>query len=74
VPELLDLLELERLDLDLYRGRQPETALQRVFGGQVAAQALWAACQTVSDDVSVHSLHSYYLRPGDTAVPIVYDV
>ncbi len=74
VPELLDLLELERLDLDLYRGRQPETALQRVFGGQVAAQALWAACQTVSDDVSVHSLHSYYLRPGDTAVPIIYDV
>ncbi len=74
VPELLDLLELERLDLDLYRGRQPETALQRVFGGQVAAQALWAACQTVSDDVSVHSLHSYYLRPGDTAAAIVYDV
>lgn len=74
VPELLDLLELERLDLDLYRGRQLQTALQRVFGGQVAAQALWAASQTVADDVSVHSLHSYFLLPGDTAVPIVYDV
>lgn len=74
VPELLDLLKLERLEVDLYRGRQPETALQRVFGGQVAAQALWAACQTVDDDLSVHSLHSYFLRPGDTAVPIVYDV
>jgi acyl-CoA thioesterase II len=74
VPELLDLLQLERLDLDLYRGRQPDTALQRVFGGQVAAQALFAACQTVDDDVAVHSLHSYFLRPGDTAVPIVYDV
>ena len=74
VPELLDLLVLERLDLDLYRGRQLETALQRVFGGQVAAQALWAASQTVDDDVSVHSLHSYFLLPGDTAVPIVYDV
>jgi acyl-CoA thioesterase II len=74
VPELLQLLELERLEVDLYRGRQPKTALQRVFGGQVAAQALWAACQTVSDDVSVHSLHSYFLRPGDPAVPIVYDV
>ncbi len=74
VPELVDLLQLERLEVDLYRGQQPDTALQRVFGGQVAAQALFAACQTVDDDVAVHSLHSYFLRPGDTAVPIVYDV
>jgi acyl-CoA thioesterase-2 len=74
VPELLDLLNLERLDLDLYRGRQPDTALQRVFGGQVAAQALFAGCQTVDDDVCVHSMHSYFLRPGDTSIPIVYDV
>lgn len=74
MPELLDLLELERLEVDLYRGRQLQTALQRVFGGQVAAQALWAACQTVADDVSVHSLHSYFLRPGDPALPIIYDV
>jgi acyl-CoA thioesterase-2 len=48
--------------------------MQRVFGGQVAAQALRAACHTVDDDRAVHSLHSYFLRPGDTAVPIVYDV
>jgi acyl-CoA thioesterase II len=74
VPELLDLLALERLDLDLYRGRQSDTTLQRVFGGQVAAQALFAASQTVDDDVFVHSLHSYFLRPGDTSIPIVYDV
>ena len=74
VIELLDLLELERLEVDLYRGRQPDTAMQRVFGGQVAAQALRAACHTAPDDRAVHSLHSYFLRPGDTSVPIVYDV
>jgi acyl-CoA thioesterase-2 len=48
--------------------------MQRVFGGQVAAQALRAACHTVDEGLRVHSLHSYFLRPGDTAVPIVYDV
>ncbi len=74
VTDLLALLELEQLEVDLYRGRQPDTALQRVFGGQVAAQALRAACHTVHEDRAVHSLHSYFLRPGDTAVPIVYDV
>ena len=74
VADLLDLLELEQLEVDLFRGRQPDTAMQRVFGGQVAAQALRAACSTVGADVSVHSLHSYFLRPGDTAVPIIYDV
>jgi acyl-CoA thioesterase-2 len=74
VVELLDLLELERLEVDLYRGRQPDTAMQRVFGGQVAAQALRAACHTVPEGRLVHSLHSYFLRPGDTGVPIVYDV
>lgn len=74
LPELIDLLELEQLEVDLYRGRQPDTAMQRVFGGQVAAQALRAACYTVEEGLSVHSLHSYFLRPGDTAVPIVYDV
>jgi acyl-CoA thioesterase-2 len=74
VVELLDLLELEQLEVDLYRGRQPDTAMQRVFGGQVAAQALRAACHTVAEGRVVHSLHSYFLRPGDTSVPIVYDV
>jgi acyl-CoA thioesterase II len=74
VPELLDLLKLEPLEVDLFRGRQPDTAMQRVFGGQVAAQALAAACETAQEDAPVHSMHAYFLRPGDTAVPIIYDV
>lgn len=74
MPELLRLLELEELDVDLYRGRQPDTKMQRVFGGQVTAQALAATWRSVSNDLTVHSMHSYFLRPGDTAVPIVYDV
>ncbi len=72
--ELVKLLDLETIDLNLFRGTQPDTRMQRVFGGQVAAQALVAAARTVSGGLSVHSLHSYFLRPGDTAVPIVYDV
>src|ERR1043165_2446086 len=72
--ELVELLDLESLDVDLYRGRQPETDRQRVFGGQVAAQALIAGVRTTEDDLHVHSLHSYFLRPGDTSVPIIYDV
>jgi acyl-CoA thioesterase II len=72
--ELVELLDLETIDLNLFRGRQPSTLLQRVFGGQVAAQALVAGARTVEGDREVHSLHSYFLRPGDTAVPIVYDV
>ena len=72
--ELVELLDIESLDVDLYRGRQPDTERQRVFGGQVAAQALIAGIRTTADDLHVHSLHSYFLRPGDTAVPIIYDV
>ena len=72
--ELVELLDLETIDLNLFRGRQPDTMLQRVFGGQVAAQALVAGARTVEAPLGVHSLHSYFLRPGDTAVPIVYDV
>jgi acyl-CoA thioesterase II len=72
--DLLDLLELEDLDVDLFRGRQPVTERQRVFGGQVAAQGLVAAGRTVAAEFSLHSLHSYFLRPGDPAVPIIYDV
>ena len=74
VGELLALLDLETLDPNLYRGQQPDTTMQRVFGGQVAAQALVAAARTTPEEVVVHSLHSYFLRPGDTAVPIIYDV
>jgi acyl-CoA thioesterase II len=72
--ELVDLLELEPIEVDLFRGRQPETSLQRVFGGQVAAQALRAASHSVDSDRLVHSLHAYFLRGGDPTVPIVYDV
>ena len=74
VAALVELLELEDIDRNLFRGRQPQTDRQRVFGGQVAAQALIAAVHTVEPTYLAHSLHSYFLRPGDTSVPIVYDV
>ena len=72
--DLVGLLDLEYLDVDLFRGRQPDTERQRVYGGQVAAQALVAAVRTVDPDFHVHSLHSYFLLPGDYEVPIIYDV
>jgi acyl-CoA thioesterase-2 len=72
--ELANLLDLERLEVDLYRGAQARTERQRVFGGQVAAQAVVAATRRVESQYVLHSLHSYFLRPGDTTVPIVYDV
>lgn len=72
--QLLALLDLERIEVNLFRGQQPDTERQRVFGGQVAAQALLASELTVPEGFAVHSLHSYFLRPGDTSVPIVYDV
>ena len=71
---LLELLELETIDLNLFRGRQPDTGRQRVFGGQVAAQSLMAATRTAPAETTVHSLHSYFLRSGDHEMPIVYDV
>lgn len=71
---LVALLDLETLDPTLFRGKQPETTRQRVYGGQVAAQALIAASRTVDEGFHVHSLHSYFLRPGDYQVPIIYDV
>lgn len=71
---LVDLLDLELIDTDLWRGAQPDSPRERVFGGQVAAQALVAAVRSVDDALSVHSLHSYFLLPGDYSVPIVYDV
>jgi acyl-CoA thioesterase-2 len=74
VEELMALLDLEPIEDNLFRGRQPATRLQRVFGGQVAAHALVAAERTVESRYVIHSLHSYFLRPGDTSVPIVYDV
>ncbi|MGW3570450.1 acyl-CoA thioesterase [Streptomyces sp. NPDC000941] len=72
---LLDLLDLERIDLDIFRGTSSAAPLvPRVFGGQVAAQALVAAGRTVPADRPAHSLHSYFLRPGDPDAPIVYTV
>ncbi len=72
--KMLALLDLERIEVDIFRGTQPEESMQRVFGGQVAAQALVAAGRTVQADRAVHSLHAYFLRPGDPSIPIVYEV
>ncbi len=70
---VVDLLDLEQIELNIFRGRSPEGEWrQRVFGGQVAGQALVAAGRTVPADRPVHSLHAYFIRPGDPAVPLVY--
>ena len=70
---LVALLDLEQIERDIFRGRSPEgEQRQRVFGGQVAGQALVAAGRTVPADRPVHSLHAYFIRPGDPAVPLVY--
>ncbi|MFE7232755.1 acyl-CoA thioesterase [Streptomyces sp. NPDC057596] len=71
---LLDLLDLERIERDIFRGRSRYAVVPRVFGGQVAAQALVAAGRTVPGDRHAHSLHAYFLRPGDPGAPIVYTV
>jgi acyl-CoA thioesterase-2 len=70
---LLRLLDLETIEVNVYRGTHPVEERQRTFGGQVAAQALMAAGRTVNG-ARVHSLHSYFLRPGDTSTPILYEV
>jgi acyl-CoA thioesterase-2 len=70
---LLAILDLEPLEHNLFRGRSPQVGWQRVFGGQVIGQALVAAARTV-DGRTVHSLHAYFMRPGDPAVPILYEV
>lgn len=71
---LLALLDLERIEQDIFRGQSHPSVVPRVFGGQVAAQALVAAGRTVPDDRTAHSLHAYFLRPGDPGAPIVYTV
>ncbi|MCF0085169.1 MULTISPECIES: acyl-CoA thioesterase II [unclassified Streptomyces] len=71
---LVDLLDLERIEVNIFRGRSPHESLQRVFGGQVAGQALVAAGRTTDGERPVHSLHAYFLRPGIPGVPIVYQV
>jgi acyl-CoA thioesterase-2 len=72
--DLLEILDLEPLEVNLFRGRSPKQDRQRVFGGQVAAQALVAAGRTAPPDRGVHSLHAYFLRPGDVSAPILYEV
>ncbi len=73
--DLVKLLDLEAIEVNIFRGRSPDENRQRVFGGQVAGQALVAAARTVDDPARmVHSLHAYFLRPGDPTVPILYDV
>ncbi len=71
---LLDLLDLEQVERDIFRGQSRPSLIPRVFGGQVAAQALVAAGRTVPEERAAHSLHAYFLRPGDPGAPIVYDV
>jgi acyl-CoA thioesterase-2 len=71
---LLDLLDLEPIEQDIFRGVSRPAVVPRVFGGQVAAQALVAAGRTVPAERGAHSLHAYFLRPGDPGAPIVYQV
>ena len=71
--QLLAILDLETVEHNLFRGLSPQVGWQRVFGGQVIGQALVAAHRTV-EDRPAHSLHGYFLREGDPAVPIIYEV
>src|SRR6266436_5109354 len=76
VKDLLAILDLETIEVNLFRGRSPQVGWQRVFGGQVIGQALVAACRTVDEiaDRPPHSLHGYFLLAGDPNVPIIYEV
>ena len=76
VQDLIALLDLEPLEVNLFRGRSPQVGWQRVFGGQVIGQALVAACRTVEEvaERPPHSLHAYFLLAGDPKVPIIYEV
>jgi acyl-CoA thioesterase-2 len=73
VQDLLSILDLEQIEVNLFRGRSPQVGWQRVFGGQVIGQALVAATRTV-DGRAPHSMHAYFLLAGDPKVPIVYEV
>ncbi|HVY52156.1 MAG TPA: acyl-CoA thioesterase domain-containing protein, partial [Devosia sp.] len=74
VDKLLSILDLEPLEQNLFRGRGPTEGWQRVYGGQVLGQALVAAVRTVPEDRIAHSMHGYFLLPGDPTQPIIYDV
>lgn len=71
---LVALLDLETIEENIFRGVSPASSPVRVFGGQVAGQALVAAGRTVDRERKVHSLHAYFIRPGDPSIPIVYEV
>lgn len=73
VDDLLAILDLEQLEVNLFRGNSPQVGWQRVFGGQVVGQALVAATRTV-EARQPHSLHAYFILPGDPKVPIIYEV
>lgn len=74
VKTLLNILDLEPLEENLFRGQSPDVGWQRVFGGQVIGQALVATQRTVDEARKVHSLHGYFMRPGDPKIPIIYEV
>lgn len=74
IQSLLSILDLETLEHNLFRGSSPQSSWQRVFGGQVVGQAVVAATRTVQQDRSIHSLHSYFMQPGDPNIPIIYEV
>ena len=73
IKEVLDLLDLEPIEENIFRGHSPHDRMRRVFGGQVLGQALVAAARTVEGRIC-HSLHAYFLRPGDPKIPILYEV
>jgi acyl-CoA thioesterase-2 len=73
VIDLISILDLEPIEVNLFRGNSPKTSWQRVFGGQVIGQAMVAACRTVEGRLP-HSLHCYFILPGDPQVPIIYQV
>src|SRR5918993_5798164 len=73
VTDLLSILDLEQLEVNLFRGQSPKTGWQRVFGGQVIGQALVAATRTV-EGIPAHSMHAFFVLPGDPKVPIIYEV
>ncbi len=74
INDLIELLDLEEIEKNHYRATSPNDGWQRVYGGQVIGQALVAASRTVPEDRHAHSLHGYFLRPGDTQFPILYTV
>ncbi|EKT53508.1 acyl-CoA thioesterase II [Providencia sneebia] len=71
---LIHLLELEKIEEGLFRGQSEDLGLPQVFGGQVVGQAMYAAEQTIPDNRVINSFHSYFLRPGNSQHPIIYDV